>query len=183
MPTWFCHRSVFDAVGGFDEGGKGVPEDYLFFLKFLDDGGKLHRVDTPLLVYRHHSNATSLSVSEKTLWDIRIKEIEEKVLSKWKGFTIWNAGKQGRRFYRDISKTNKEKVFCFCDVDLKKISKGYYVYELDTAKVKTKVPIVHFENAVKPFIICMKLDLTGGAFEKNLSSLNLQEGVDYVFFS
>ena len=183
MPTWFCHKSVFESVGGFHEGGKGVPEDYLFFLKFLYSGGKLHRVDRPLLIYRHHPNATTLSVSEYTLWDIRIKEVEEKVLSKWTNFTIWNAGKQGRKFYRDISQSNREKVSCFCDVDSKKISKGVYVYELDTSSKKAKVPIVHFKNAQKPFIICMKLGLTGGAFEANLSSLNLREGIDYVLFS
>ena len=52
MPTWLCHRSLFDKVGGFDEGGKGVPEDYIFFLKHLELGGKLLRVDEVLLMYR-----------------------------------------------------------------------------------------------------------------------------------
>ncbi|XP_033100312.1 UDP-GlcNAc:betaGal beta-1,3-N-acetylglucosaminyltransferase-like protein 1, partial [Anneissia japonica] len=38
MPTWFCSRKVFDNVGGFDESGKGTPEDLLFFIKHLELG-------------------------------------------------------------------------------------------------------------------------------------------------
>ena len=183
MPTWFCHRSVFNIVGGFDEGGKGVPEDYLFFLKFLHLKGRLHRVDKPLLMYRHHPNATTFSVSEFTIWDIRIRELERNVLSNWTSFTIWNAGKQGRKFYRDLTDENRKKVACFCDVDEKKIAKKVYIYELEKSTVKTRVPILHFSKANKPFVICVKLDLTGGAFEANLASLNLCEGEDYVVFS
>ncbi|XP_078488184.1 queuosine-tRNA galactosyltransferase isoform X1 [Ciona intestinalis] len=183
MPTWFCHKSVFNLVGGFSEGGKGVPEDYIFFLRFLELKGNLHRVDRPLLTYRHHSGATTFSISEATLWDLRIKELQKNVLCKWPQFTIWNAGKQGRRFYRDLSRENKEKVHCFCDVDTKKISKGVYIYELSMEQKKPRIPIVHFKDASKPFVICVKLDLTDGVFEMNLKSLNLVEGIDYVHFS
>ena len=183
MPTWFCHKLVFELVGGFDENGKGIPEDYLFFLRFMRLNGNLHRVDKPLLIYRHHPNATTFSVLESTIWSIRIKELEKYVLSKWTSFTIWNAGKQGRKLYRDISDASRKKVVSFCDVDEKKINKKFYTYELDKAKIKSKIPIVHFTDAKKPFVICVKLDLTGGGFEKNLMSLNLVEGVDYVLFS
>ncbi|CAK8681489.1 unnamed protein product [Clavelina lepadiformis] len=183
MPTWFCHRFLFDTVGEFDEGGKGVPEDYLFFLKLLSKNGKLHRVDRALLTYRHHPTATTMSISEETIWKIRLQNLQENVLSKWSGFTIWNAGKQGRKFYRDLREETKEKVICFCDVDPKKISKRYYIHELSHKVPKPKVPILHFSEAPKPFIICVKLDLTGGAFEENLSSLNLKEGVDYFHFN
>ncbi|KAG0719133.1 UDP-GlcNAc:betaGal beta-1,3-N-acetylglucosaminyltransferase-like protein 1 [Chionoecetes opilio] len=51
MPTWFCHRNVYD---------------------------------------RH------------TIWELRVREIEARVLSSWEHFTIWNAGKQGRKFYRSV---------------------------------------------------------------------------------
>lgn len=53
MPTWFCHRKVFENVGGFSEDGKGVPEDYIFFLHHLRTGGKLIRVDKVLIMYRY----------------------------------------------------------------------------------------------------------------------------------
>ncbi|RXG68768.1 UDP-GlcNAc:betaGal beta-1,3-N-acetylglucosaminyltransferase-like protein 1 [Armadillidium vulgare] len=131
MPTWFCHRSVYD---------------------------------------------------KRTIWDIRVKELEDLVLNKWEKFTIWNAGKQGRKLYRSLRKEYQKKVTCFCDVDVNKIG-TFYTYELSDEKPKTKIPIVHFREAKPPFILCMKLDLTKGVFEENLASLRLTEGEDYHHFN
>lgn len=65
MPTWFCHRTVFTRVpGGFDEGGRGVPEDLIFFYKHLDLGGEIKRVDEVLLFYNYHKAATTFSINE-----------------------------------------------------------------------------------------------------------------------
>ena len=44
------------------------------------------------------------------MWDQRVAAIQAMVLSKWKHFTIWNAGKQGRRLYRSLSAENRAKV-------------------------------------------------------------------------
>lgn len=183
MPTWFCHRSVYNKAGGFSEGGKGVPEDLIFFLRHLELGGGLCRVDADLLMYRYHPGATTFSIHEDTIWEIRMEYIQKQVLDKWESFTIWNAGKQGKKFYRNLSSNNQRKVAAFCDVDPKKIKCGAYIYHESTEKIKPTVPIVHFQSAKPPFIICMKLDLTGGEFEKNLASLNLKEGVDFFHFN
>lgn len=65
MPTWFCHRKVYERVEeGFDEHGKGVPEDLIFFYKHLDLGGSVIRTDESLVIYRYHPNATTFSVTE-----------------------------------------------------------------------------------------------------------------------
>lgn len=117
------------------------------------------------------------------IWNIRLQHFEEHVLPKWQSFTIWNAGKQGRRFYRSLKTENRKKVARFCDVDLKKMGKYYEPYSKLVDNMKTKVPIVHFTEADPPFVVCMKLDLTEGEFERNLDSLNLIEGKDYVLFS
>lgn len=183
MPTWFCHRSVYNKAGGFSEGGKGVPEDLIFFLRHLELGGGLCRVDADLLMYRYHPGATTFSIHEDTIWKIRMEYIQIQVLDKWESFTIWNAGKQGKKFYRNLSTANQKKVAVFCDVDPKKIKCGAYIYHESKEKIKPTVPIVHFKSAKPPFIICMKLDLTGGEFEKNLASLNLEEGVDFFHFN
>lgn len=183
MPTWFCHRSVYNKAGGFSEGGKGVPEDLIFFLRHLELGGGLCRVDADLLMYRYHPGATTFSIHEDTIWEIRMEYIQKQVLDKWESFTIWNAGKQGKKFYRNLLMTNQRKVAAFCDVDPKKIKCGAYIYHESKEKIKPTVPIVHFQSAKPPFIICMKLDLTGGEFEKNLASLNLKEGVDFFHFN
>ncbi|KAM9597828.1 queuosine-tRNA galactosyltransferase isoform 2-T3 [Trichechus inunguis] len=183
MPTWFCSRAWFSHVGWFDEGGQGVPEDLLFFQEHLRRGGRVVRVDRSLLLYRYHPQAASLSVLEGTIWTLRVRFLEERVLPYWATFTIWNAGKQGRRLYRSLEAANRQKVVAFCDVDERKIKKGFYCYEDSQERPKPRVPILHFRAAQPPFIICVKLDLTGGAFEDNLRSLHLQEGQDFFHFS
>ncbi|XP_053626911.2 queuosine-tRNA galactosyltransferase-like [Cherax quadricarinatus] len=182
MPTWFIHRSVFNRVGGFSEAGAGTPEDLIFFYNHLRKEGSIIRHDEELLVYRYHPNATTFSIHEETIWDLRVKEIQERVLGLWESFTIWNAGKQGRKFFRSLLPENQEKVTAFCDVDVKKIG-SFYTYEESWKKIKPKVPIIHFKEAKPPLIICMKMELTDGVFEANLASVNLKEGIDYFHFS
>ena len=183
MPTWFMSRETFDRVGEFDESGKGTPEDLIFFYKHISLGGKLVRVDECLLTYRYHAAAATFSVKEETIWDLRIKFIEETVLKKWSSFTIWNAGKQGRQFYRNLQEVSRDKVVAFCDVDAKKIAQKVYTYQDSPKRPKPTVPIIHFSEAKAPIIICMKLGLTGGGFEANLDSLGLKEGEDYYHFN
>ncbi|XP_036766674.1 UDP-GlcNAc:betaGal beta-1,3-N-acetylglucosaminyltransferase-like protein 1 isoform X1 [Manis pentadactyla] len=183
MPTWFCSRAWFSHVGPFDEGGRGVPEDLLFFYSHLRKGGGVVRVDQSLLLYRYHPHAATHAVLETTMWMHRVRFLEERVLPHWAAFTIWNAGRQGRWLYRSLTDGARRKVVAFCDVDEKKIRKGFYCYEDSQEKPKPRVPILHFRAARPPFVICVKLDLTGGAFEDNLRSLGLQEGRDFVHFS
>ncbi|XP_037849716.2 queuosine-tRNA galactosyltransferase isoform X4 [Chlorocebus sabaeus] len=183
MPTWFCSRAWFSHVGPFDEGGQGVPEDLLFFYEHLRKGGGVIRVDQSLLLYRYHPRAATHSVLETTIWTHRVRFLEEQALPRWAGFTIWNAGKQGRRLYRSLTAASQRKVVAFCDVDENKIRKGFYCHEDSQERPKPRIPILHFRAARPPFVICVKLDLTGGAFEDNLRSLHLQEGQDFLHFS
>lgn len=183
MPTWFCSRKLFLRVGLFDEGGKGVPEDLLFFYQLLRKGGCPFRVDRCLLVYRYHERAATHSVTEESIWKLRVDFLQERVLNQWENFTIWNAGKQGRKLYRSLSSVNQKKVKAFCDVDEKKIHKGFYTYQESKERPKPTVPIVHYKEATGPFIICVKLDMTGGVLEENLNSLQLTEGTDYYHFN
>nr|XP_011718607.1 UDP-GlcNAc:betaGal beta-1,3-N-acetylglucosaminyltransferase-like protein 1 isoform X14 [Macaca nemestrina] len=183
MPTWFCSRAWFSHVGPFDEGGQGVPEDLLFFYEHLRKGGGVIRVDQSLLLYRYHPRAATHSVLETTIWTHRVRFLEEQALPRWAAFTIWNAGKQGRRLYRSLTAASQRKVVAFCDVDENKIRKGFYCHEDSQERPKPRIPILHFRAARPPFVICVKLDLTGGAFEDNLRSLHLQEGQDFLHFS
>lgn len=183
MPTWFCHRSVFEKVGGFDESGIGTPEDLIFFHSHLIAGGDLYRVDEELVIYTYHEGAATLSVTRDRIWKIQLQRLEQQVLANWKSFTVWNAGKAGRRLVRSLSPENICKVTAFCDVDVNKIDKTIELYCPLKRMVDIKLPVVHFTNAKTPLLICVKLDLTNGEFEKNLRSLNLKEGLDYVIFS
>ncbi|KAK7080661.1 UDP-GlcNAc:betaGal beta-1,3-N-acetylglucosaminyltransferase-like protein 1, partial [Halocaridina rubra] len=156
MPTWFCHRKIYDRLGGFSEAGKGTPEDLIFFYKHLRSDGEVLRHDDELLMYRYHSQATTFCIDEQTIWDLRLQEIQDRVLSQWESFSIWNAGKQGRKFYRSLRIENQKKVKAFCDVDIKKIG-TFYTYEEAMEKPKPRIPIVHFREVEPPLIICMKL--------------------------
>lgn len=124
MPTWFCHRQVYQQVkGGFSEEGKGCPEDLIFFYSHFDNKGLIKRVEECLLKYRYHNQATTFTVQAKTIWHIRLKHLLDNVLRKlpWSnGFSIWNAGKQGRKFFRDLPENEKNNVKTFCDVDKSK---------------------------------------------------------------
>ncbi|KAM4762238.1 queuosine-tRNA galactosyltransferase isoform 3-T9 [Cyanocitta cristata] len=162
---------------------QGVPEDLLFFYEHLQKGGEVFRVNHCLLLYRYHPQAATHSILEGTIWNHRVRFLEDRVLSSWTSFTIWNAGKQGKKLYRSLSPANQKKVSAFCDVDEKKITKGFYTYEESEERPKPKIPVCHFRDASPPFVICVKLDLTGGAFETNLDMLNLKEGMDYYHFN
>ncbi|XP_051561429.1 UDP-GlcNAc:betaGal beta-1,3-N-acetylglucosaminyltransferase-like protein 1 isoform X3 [Myxocyprinus asiaticus] len=183
MPTWFCSRDLFQKVGPFNEGGKGIPEDLLFFYESLRHGGGVVRVDEYLLVYRYHENAATHSVLEDTIWSLRVNFLQERVLNQWESFTIWNAGKQGRKLYRSLSPANQKKVKAFCDVDENKIKKVFYTYEESKERPKPKISVLHFKNASPPFIVCVKLDMTHGVLEENLMSLQLKEGIHYYHFN
>ncbi|XP_026750001.1 UDP-GlcNAc:betaGal beta-1,3-N-acetylglucosaminyltransferase-like protein 1 [Galleria mellonella] len=183
MPTWFCHRSIFEKVGGFDETGHGTPEDLIFFYKHLDLGGDVHRIDEKLVIYRYHEGATTFSIDQKKIKKIQLEQLEKCVFPHWERFTVWNAGKSGRKFVRSLSQTTRNKVIAFCDVDKKKIGKSVELYCPIKREVLKILPVVHFKDAKLPLLICVKLDLTNGEFEKNLRSLNLIEGIDYILFS
>jgi glycosyltransferase involved in cell wall biosynthesis len=88
---------------------QGVPEDLLFFYKHLSVGGKVMRIDLPLVMYRYHPHCATHSVHRDTIWKLRVKAIQEFVLCKWSQFTIWNAGKQGRRLFRSLAPENQAK--------------------------------------------------------------------------
>ncbi|KAG7154619.1 UDP-GlcNAc:betaGal beta-1-3-N-acetylglucosaminyltransferase-like protein 1-like [Homarus americanus] len=182
MPTWFIHHTVFERVGGFSDAGAGTPEDLIFFFTHLKRGGRVVRHDEELLIYRYHPQATTFSIHEQTIWDLRVRVIQDEVLSSWPSFTIWNAGKQGRKFYRSLTTDNQKKVMAFCDVDVKKIG-SFYTYEESQEKPKPRIPMIHFKEAKPPLIICMKMELTDGVFEENLASLQLKEGTDYFHFN
>ncbi|CAH0399503.1 unnamed protein product [Chilo suppressalis] len=182
MPTWFCHRSVYDKVGGFDENGAGTPEDLIFFHNHVALGGKLYRIDKKLVEYTYHENAASLSVTKECIWNIQLNRLQKNILQYWGNFTIWNAGKSGRKLVRALNSENLKKVIAFCDVDKKKIGRIIELYCTNKRKVIKRVPVIHFLEAKSPLIICVKLDLTNGQFESNLASMNLCEGKDYILF-
>ena len=144
-------------------------------------GGKLFRVNTVLLLYRFHEGCQTLGVDEKSIWRVRLSFLEKYILPKWSKFSIWSAGKQGKRLFRDLSCDSQERVESFCDVDPKKIGKNYEYQETDI-QPRPLYPIVHFSGVKPPVVIAVKTDLHEGGLEDNIASLNMTEGEDYIHF-
>ena len=199
QPTWFMHRTVFEAVGGYDEEDAAMtaredreplPDDLLFFHRHLDaPSARLFCVKRPLVRYRHHGvesgSNVSARISRKTLLRVRLRAFERRVLSlnKWKTFSIWGAGRDGKNFLTALNPTFQQRVRAFCDVDPRKVDRGEY-YNPD---LRLRVPIVHFTAVEAPFVCCVALGRTEGAFERNVASIararGLVEGVDFYFFN
>eukprot|EP00468_Gymnochlora_sp_CCMP2014_P012600 CAMPEP_0167765128 /NCGR_PEP_ID=MMETSP0110_2-20121227/14487_1 /TAXON_ID=629695 /ORGANISM="Gymnochlora sp., Strain CCMP2014" /LENGTH=350 /DNA_ID=CAMNT_0007652751 /DNA_START=122 /DNA_END=1174 /DNA_ORIENTATION=+ len=176
QPTWFFHRNVYNKVGGYPE-LKGL-NDMEFFHSHLDKKGELIRVEEPLVMYRYTSSSLSWKSTRRDLLRCRLKAFEKRVLSKWTKFSIWGAGRDGHNFFKELSSFNKAKVLQFCDVDLKKIERGF-----NTRETKKTIPVVHWTKVKPPIVICVSMGRTGGDLESNIRSLSLAEGKDYWHFS
>ncbi|XP_047614380.1 UDP-GlcNAc:betaGal beta-1,3-N-acetylglucosaminyltransferase-like protein 1 isoform X10 [Phacochoerus africanus] len=103
-----------------------------------------------------------------TIWTLRVRFLEEQALPRWATFTIWNAGRQGRRLYRSLTAESRHKVVAFCDVDENKIQKGFYCHEESQERPKPRIPVLHFRAARPPFVICVKLVTCLPPLEKRL---------------
>uniref|UniRef100_A0A6B2LEU5 Glycosyltransferase 2-like domain-containing protein n=1 Tax=Arcella intermedia TaxID=1963864 RepID=A0A6B2LEU5_9EUKA len=175
QPTWFYERVIWDRLGGY-EPAKGLPEDLIFFLKHLEQGGKLHKVPVPLLKYRYHTTMTSSGISRKTLLSYRVQAFERTVLRdpKWSSFMIWGCGRDGKTFYKTLSAQNQLKVVGFCDVNPNLIGTSIVLNH----QTKHKIPVLHWNQMKAPFVTCVAFDRYD-QFETNLKSLNFIEGIDY----
>jgi glycosyltransferase involved in cell wall biosynthesis len=125
-----------------------LAEDLRFFHSHLHSNGflRVHRksiatcTDTkkklPLVTYRHFNNDQSQSyrTSRKLLLQLRALAFQQSILRKdplWninnKHFVIWGCGRDGKDFYKSLDPDLQQRVYCFVDVDAKKLNAGYYV--------------------------------------------------------
>jgi len=197
LPTWAVTPTGFAATGSFHEaGGAYNAEDLRWFYAHLRRGGTVHRLDFPLLVYRHSPNGAVAArrVPASLIWTLRVEELEATVLCNppWcNGFTIWGAGKEGRRLYSALCPQSKAALRAFCDVDAAKLERGRVdFHDAVRRRVTASVPVVHFRRAVPPVLLCVKaMGLAGdpeqdGSFEANLASHSeWTEGADFLHFS
>ena len=127
---------------------------------------------------RYHAAAATHAIPRQTILRHRASALEMDILlqnPKFAQFTIWGAGRDGRQFFKALTNAGRERVVAFCDVDPTKIGTKYQYFE-------HQVPVIDWRAAVPPIITCVALGRTGGAFEANLASLGLTEGVDFYYF-
>jgi hypothetical protein len=60
-------------------------------------------------------------------------------------FVVWGAGRDGKDFVKALSNDARKRVYCFVDVDFKKIRQGFYVNK----DLNINIPIVHFSLLAK----------------------------------
>ena len=100
-------------------------------------------------------------------------------LPRWSaGFTVWGAGRDGKNFVSELGEAYRGNVKAMCDIDAKKVGTEYF-----NPRANIRLPIIHFSEAKPPLVMCVAMGRTAGAFEANVASLGLQEGVDYFHFS
>ena len=200
QPTWFLSREAFDRVGGYQvQRGRGtrkpIPSDLIFFQRHIDLGGALARVQAPLIKYRYvGKSSVSWNIPRKDLLRVRLRALERRVLRPWiardaktkkaakagggggggGGFTLWGAGRDGKAVLNELGEEFVQHVRAFCDIDPNKIARGYH-----NPYRGLKLPVVSFEEAVPPVIVCVAMGRTGGALEHNIASKGWVEGVDY----
>ncbi|VEU36996.1 unnamed protein product [Pseudo-nitzschia multistriata] len=149
-----------------------LAEDLRFFHAHLQSGGelRLHRtalattIDTtpyPLVTYRHAENEESQSfrTSRKLLLQLRTLAFQNGTIRGnplWNKFVVWGCGRDGKDFFKALDRDIQERVYCFVDVDLKKLNAGYYVdttaHRAESKEIKgkqqkksgRKIPIVHY---------------------------------------
>lgn len=138
-----------------------LAEDLRFFHAHIYSNGLLHLhrarndPDKPLVTYRHRLNQSqSYQTSRKLLLHLRALAFENCILKENSGnstnndawrvhngkFVVWGAGRDGKDFVKALSEEARKRVFCFVDVDFKKIKQGYY----DNRELSLRIPIVHF---------------------------------------
>ena len=166
-----------------------LAEDLRFFYRHLELGGKLHRVDQELLIYRYREDSISWSTSEQLIRSIRVQAFERQVLSKWDKFVIWNAGKDGRAFYRMLTAENKSRVAYFVDINPKIIDTFYDDHgqssEGSKRRLVRKIPIFHFSKLKEdhlPYVGCVSWDKTEGKFQENLHLVGANLGHNFFPF-
>lgn len=160
-----------------------------------DDDVPLFKVPETVLLYRHRAGASLCAETcRKTLMEVKAKALERRVLVRWCGssyptpdgsFTIWSAGRDGKTFFASLSARFQHRVRAFCDVCPKRVFKQKFYLAPKTPNLK--IPIVFFEHAQPPFVICVAKLRFGEDVRRNLDVVEerigrkLVEGRDYWF--
>jgi hypothetical protein len=139
-----------------------VAEDLRFFHTHLFANGSLRllRTEQPLVTYKHRlGQSQSSKTPRRLLLHLRTLALEQSVLNKdprWQhhqsdicactgAFVVWGAGRDGKDFVKALSPEGRKRVYCFVDVDDKKIEAGFYV----NRQLDLNIPIVHFSLLAK----------------------------------
>jgi hypothetical protein len=139
-----------------------LAEDLRFFHEHLWANGilRLHRTESPLVTYRHNGQSQSYRTSRKLLLQLRALAFERSVLDsgpRWQQdnghFVVWGAGRDGKEFVKSLDPEMRKRVYCFVDVDSKKLESGNYV----NREMNLNIPILHFSYLARDIEVCKRI--------------------------
>ena len=168
-----------------------LAEDLRLFHAHLstDDSPKLEIAasNSPLLMYRHQPHVSlSSQTPRKLIMKLRLKAFEERVLKTklWKnGFVIWGAGRDGKDFVKNLSADLLGNVRFLVDIDEKKINAGYHNRDRNIhLEVKPFSCLGEEKWRDLPVVVCVAMYRTDGILERNVRSINREEGKNCWFF-
>jgi glycosyltransferase involved in cell wall biosynthesis len=145
-----------------DQDSLCLAEDLRFFHEHLWSDGtlQLHRGKNPLVTYRHvMGQSQSYRTSRKLLLQLRVLAFERSVLEtdRWRQdggqFIVWGAGRDGKEFVKTLCPEMRKRVYCFVDVDSKKLESGSYM----NRELNLNIPIIHFSYLVDDIHVRKKI--------------------------
>lgn len=165
-PTWFMSRQLFLRVGYFTE-KPDFPEDMDFFFRHLRfEDASLIKVAEKLLRYRIHPNQQSYRIHRNALLQIKALFFSEFVVKHWpKGFMFWGCGRDGKKFFKFLSKQAQDLVTCFLEID-----------EQKRQGLRHGKPVLDVSEVKSPFVCCVTIGKNNGIEEKLKSFIS---GEDY----
>lgn len=174
-PNWLVYRSDFDKCKGFES--EVVPEDYDLVFRFYQGGLQVLSTVEVTHLWRDHSERTSRThkdYSENTFFELKANYFIDLKYNKKRPLHIWGAGKKGKKLARLLQEKDIE--FTWVSNNPNKHGKDIY-----NETMKSFEEIATKNN---PQII-ITVALKGAKTEiiSFLENLNLQEGIDFYFFS
>lgn len=123
-PTVVMRKSAYQKVGGYLD--DGCPEDYGLWLRFDRHGMKMAKVPRVLFSWRESGDRltrTDSRYNRDKFMELKLSNLVRGPLSTRKSVVIWGAGKEGRRWQKELRLLGIE-TQCFIDVDPRKIASG-----------------------------------------------------------
>jgi glycosyltransferase involved in cell wall biosynthesis len=133
-PSVVFRRKLVSKYGGYRKGD--FPEDYELWLRFLDKGVQMEKVNNYLLDWQDSKDRISRTGfnyklgSFQHIKSIYLKKWIEKMVPANKFIHAWGAGKFAKQQIKYLNKINIS-VDCTYDIDPKKITNGQKVHHIN----------------------------------------------------
>jgi len=146
-PSVVFRRELVSEYGGYRKGD--FPEDYELWLRFLNEGVQMEKVNNYLLDWRDSKQRTSRTGSNykldafQNLKSIYLKKWIEKNVPSNKSIQVWGAGKFAKQQIKYLKRIG---------ISIE------YIYDIDSNKIVNRVNVLHINQIPNPdqnFILCL----------------------------